>query len=121
MRNIPVSVAERVAKKHGYDQVIIIARKVDTDEKKGGEHMTTYGINKTHCDIIAKAGKFLQEKVMQWMAAEKKCDNCEYFKADYGTHCVNGWSKDGSTGTCGLEPEKIPAEAASACSHFNPR
>lgn len=35
---IPISAAARIAKDYGYDQVVIIARKVDPE---GGEHVTT--------------------------------------------------------------------------------
>lgn len=41
MKSIPISAARRIAEDYGYDQVVIVARKVD-----GGEHCTTYGVNK---------------------------------------------------------------------------
>jgi len=63
MRNIPVSAAKDVAKKYGYDQVMIYARKVGND---GGEHMTTYGVNKEHCAAIGKIGNYLKHKIMKW-------------------------------------------------------
>lgn len=59
---IPISVAERVAKNYGYEQVVIYARKTGED---GGEHMTTYGINKEHCSIAARMGDVLK-KFMGW-------------------------------------------------------
>lgn len=62
MRRIPISVAEKVAKDYGYDQVIIFARKVGDP---GGEHMTTYGITKEHCGASALIGKTLQD-FMGW-------------------------------------------------------
>jgi len=43
---IPIAAAKEIADKYSYDQVIIVARKVDSHE-----HVTTYGKNKTHCDI----------------------------------------------------------------------
>ena len=66
MKPIPISAAERIAKEYGYDQVIIVARRVGQEPDPCGEHMTTYGINKAHCDVAARAGRFLQEKVMGW-------------------------------------------------------
>ncbi len=63
MKEIPITAARRIAKTFGYDQVIIVARKTG---EGGGEHMTTYGTNPTHCDIAARAGRYLQEKVMGW-------------------------------------------------------
>lgn len=66
MKPIPISAAERVAKDYGYDQVIIIARRVDQPDANGGEHVTTYGIDKPNCDAAAKIGNFLKHKVMGW-------------------------------------------------------
>lgn len=68
MKAIPVSAAEHIAKTYGYDQVIIVARRVGEAPEPFGEHMTTYGRNKEHCAVAAAAGKYLQEKVMGWHA-----------------------------------------------------
>lgn len=62
-KSIPVGVAKSIAKDYGYDQVIVIARKIGVG---GGEHCTTYGNNKTHCAVAAKCGNFLKYKVMGW-------------------------------------------------------
>jgi len=75
MKPIPISAARHIAEVYGYDQVMIYARKVDrpagvgetaTNEIKGGEHMTTYGVNKIHCDAMAQIGNFLKTKIMGW-------------------------------------------------------
>jgi hypothetical protein len=58
--------AEKIAKDYGYDQVIIIARRVGEDPEPYGEHLTTYGINKVHCDVAARTGSFIQHKIMGW-------------------------------------------------------
>ena len=63
MKPIPVEQAKILASEYGYDQVIIIARKVGDD---GGEHVTTYGVNKAHCSAAAKIGDFLKYKIMGW-------------------------------------------------------
>lgn len=60
---IPVSAAKRVADEFGYDQVVIIARKVGDG---GVEHVTTYGKDKANCDVAARIGDFLKHKVMGW-------------------------------------------------------
>lgn len=67
MKPIPISAAERIAKKYGYDQVIIIARRVGDDPEPHGEHVTTYGVTKAHCDVAARIGDFLKFKVMGWV------------------------------------------------------
>lgn len=66
MKSIPISAAARIAKDYGYDQVIIIARKVGEDPSPNGEHVTTYGVDKANCDVAAMLGTFITDKVMKW-------------------------------------------------------
>ena len=61
MKEIPISAAKNVAEKYGYDQIIIIGRKVGE-----GEHVTTYGVDKANCAAAAMAGDFLKYDVMKW-------------------------------------------------------
>lgn len=63
-KRIPISTAENIATRYGYDQVIIIARKVG---EEGGEHVTTYGKNKEHCRVAALIGDHLKYEVMGWV------------------------------------------------------
>jgi hypothetical protein len=60
---IPVEAAKRIAHDFGYDQIIIIARKVGPG---GNENVVTYGTNKECSDAAFKAGEFLKYKVMGW-------------------------------------------------------
>jgi hypothetical protein len=78
MKRIPISAARLIAEAYGYDQVMIYARKVDrpagvgetaTQAIKGGEHMTTYGIDRAHCDAMARIGNYLKTKIMGWSDA----------------------------------------------------
>lgn len=69
MKPIPISTAKSIAEKFGYDQVVIIARKVGDN---GGEHCTTYGKDKTNCDVAAQIGTFLKFKVMGWVKEDTK-------------------------------------------------
>ena len=64
MKPIPISTAEQIAKSFGYDQVIIVARKVG--DPRCSEAVTTYGINKMHCKVAAKIGEYLKHKIMRW-------------------------------------------------------
>ena len=61
MKPIPIKAARHIAEEYGYDQVIVIARKVGE-----GEHCTTYGVDKANCDVAAMCGDFLKAKVMGW-------------------------------------------------------
>ena len=63
MKRIPIKAAEEIAKKYEYDQIIIYARKIGN---QGGEHMTTYGVNKKHCRAAAKIGDYLKYRIMGW-------------------------------------------------------
>lgn len=56
-----------VAKNYGYDQIIILGRKVGESPRPHGEHMTTYGINKEHCKAAEHIGTKLQ-LMMGWNA-----------------------------------------------------
>lgn len=67
MRDIPISAAEDIAKKYGYDQIVIIGRKVGVDPETNGEHVTTYGVTPEHCSVAAMMGDFLKYKVMGWL------------------------------------------------------
>lgn len=60
---IPISAARKIADTYGYDQVVIVARKVGND---GGEHVTTYGIDAANCEVAARTGDFLKYKIMGW-------------------------------------------------------
>ena len=63
MKPIPTHAARDIAEKYGYDQVVIVARKIgDT----GGEHVTTYGRDKANCDVAARIGDFFKHKLMGW-------------------------------------------------------
>lgn len=66
MTPIPISAAKHIAKEYGYDQVIIYARKVGESPDPHGEHMTTYGVDKVHCDVAARIGDFVKYKIMGW-------------------------------------------------------
>ena len=63
MKPIPIDAAKAIAEQFGYEQVVIIARKTGDS---GGEHCTTYGIDKTHCAIAARMGDHLKFNVMGW-------------------------------------------------------
>lgn len=63
MKRIPIVAARSIVEQYGYDQVVIIARKVGDP---GGEHVTTYGRNRAHCDVAARIGDFLKFKIMGW-------------------------------------------------------
>lgn len=70
MKPIPIKAAREIADKYGYDQVIVIARKVGDSEEPHGEHCTTYGVDKDNCDVAARCGDFLKAKVLGWASGQ---------------------------------------------------
>jgi hypothetical protein len=74
MKPIPIHAARHIAEYYGYDQVVIIARKVDQPDKPGGEHCTTYGRDEAHCAVAARCGDFLKYKVMGWVKENEKSE-----------------------------------------------
>lgn len=65
LKPIPIEAAKRIAKEFGYDQVLIYARRCHDTPEPHGEHMTTYGRNREHCDVAARIGDTLK-KFMGW-------------------------------------------------------
>jgi len=61
MKPIPIAAAMRIVHAYGYDQVVIVARKVGS-----GEHCTTAGVDAANCDAAARIGNVLKHKVMGW-------------------------------------------------------
>lgn len=63
-RRIPIKAAKHIAHEYEYDQVVILARKVTTDDHEGGEWVVTYGVNAVHCDVAKKMGEYLGEEIL---------------------------------------------------------
>lgn len=63
MKRIPITAAKRIAEDYDYDQVIVIARKVGMG---GGEHVTTYGVDKANCKVAAQIGDHIKHRIMGW-------------------------------------------------------
>lgn len=59
--DIPISAGKKIADEYGYDQVIIVARKVG-----GPEHVTTYGVDEANCQVSARIGDFFKYNLMKW-------------------------------------------------------
>jgi hypothetical protein len=59
---ISIAAAERIGKDHGYDQVIIYARRVG---EPGLEWVTTWGKDRSHCDAAARIGDAIGRQVVK--------------------------------------------------------
>lgn len=60
---VPITAAKNIAHVYGYDQVVVIARKVG---EPSTEHVVTYGVSRAHCRVAEKIGDFLKHKIMRW-------------------------------------------------------
>ena len=58
LKAIPIAAAREIAERFGYDQVVIVARRVGDDPQPHGEHVTTYGRDAAHCAVAARMGDF---------------------------------------------------------------
>lgn len=65
VKRIPIAVARDIAKKYGYDQVVIYARKVGESPDQHGEHMTSYGVTREHCGVAAQIAERFK-KLVGW-------------------------------------------------------
>ena len=66
MKPIPSAAAAEIAHAYGYDQVIIIARRVSVEAEPGGEHVTSYGVTEEHCSVAALVADHFKFSVMRW-------------------------------------------------------
>lgn len=102
LKPIPIKAGREIAERYGYDQIVIIARKVDQpagagetakDAVQGGEHVTTYGRDKAHCAVAAGMGNFFKHKLMGWPGPA--CDHkFEYAGVRY---CDGTWPLAGGS------------------------
>ena len=61
MRSIPIFTAGNPARIYGYDQVVVIARKVGEDG-----YVTTYGVDGPNCTVAARVGDYLKHVIIGW-------------------------------------------------------
>lgn len=79
VRPISIAAGKHICETYGYDQVVIMARKTGPD---GIEHVTTYGINREHCDVAARMGYTLKYRVMGWDERKATPSEQRCLKAD---------------------------------------
>ena len=121
--DIKINAAKEIADEYGWPVVVIFAADYD-----GQQHVTTYGTTNLDSKNAAKAGNNLKkslgwpENLCQSVPVERICENCRFYDPDYGIHCFNGWSGDGSSGWCLVEPGKEKREGKNvACRFFEGR
>jgi hypothetical protein len=121
MSEITIAKAKSIREELGVTHLVIFAVSED-----GTQHVATHGLTQKNARDAAKAGNNLKlalkwpEGMCKDSPLPRQCRNCIYWKADYGIHCFNGWSQDGSTGFCRLEPSHTKTAESNFCHHFEP-
>ena len=70
MKPIPVSAAEVIANLYGFDQVIIVARRVGGPGETSGEHVTNYGVDPEHRETARKLAGRVKFELLGWKLDE---------------------------------------------------
>ncbi len=63
MQRIPISALRDIAVKYGWDQLVLVARKVGPG---GEEQVVTYGEGREHSDVAARAGMAIRTHLLRW-------------------------------------------------------
>lgn len=120
MSSIPVETAKQIREQLGLSHLVIFGVAPD-----GVQHVATHGDTEAQAREAAIAGNKLKaslgwpEGLCKSRPVVRECANCVYFKPDYGIHCVNGWSGDGSRGDCLVEPGVKRVAKEHSCRHFS--
>lgn len=119
--SIPIAAVKEIREQLGLTHLVIFGVGAD-----GVQHVATHGDSEQQAREAATAGNNLK-KSLGWpdnlchdKPLARQCANCVYYKPDYGIHCFNGWSGDGSRGDCLVEPGAKRVAKEHSCMHFSP-
>ena len=122
MKNIGINEIKEIRAHIGATHLVLFAVAPD-----GTQHVATHGETERNAKEAAEAGNNLKrslgwdESLCKAKPLERKCGNCTFYEPNYGTYCMNGWSKNGDTGFCQLEPTKTTVDAERKCRYFEPK
>ena len=122
MEKISISTVKEIREQIGATHLVLFAFGSD-----GTQHVATHGETERNGIEAAELGNNLKrylgwdESMCKTKPLERKCKNCTFYEADYGTHCFNGWSKTGDSGYCLVEPVKTTVDSEQKCRYFEPR
>lgn len=121
MNPISISKVKEIREDLGATHLVIFA--VDSD---GEQHVATHGQSEKDAKQAADAGNNLKAalgwdiELCKSRPLPRICKNCQYWKVDYGFHCFNGWTGDGSEGYCRFEPKHVKTTRDNTCGFFSP-
>lgn len=122
MSAITIARAKEIRESLGATHLVIF-----TVDEGGKQHVATHGQTERHAREAAKAGNKLKaalgwpENLCSSSPLPRTCENCVFFKPDFGMWCFNGWSGDGSTGHCLVEPGVKRVGKEHGCHMFEPK
>lgn len=118
---IPIARVKELREELGLTHLVIFGVEAD-----GTQHVATHGDTEPQAREAATAGNRLKAS-LGWPTGlckdrplERICQNCVFFKPDYGMHCFNGWTGDGSRGDCLTEPSVRRVAKEHSCHLFSP-
>jgi hypothetical protein len=120
---VPISLVKQFREELGATHLVLFAI-----SEEGLQYVATHGKTAKNAKEAAIAGNNLK-KSLGWeeilyntKPLPRIHENCFYYKKDFGIHCFNGWSRDGSEGWCQLEPVKTKVVGEeTACHFFEPK
>jgi hypothetical protein len=122
MDKISIKKVKEIREELGATHLIIFA--IDADKI---QHIATHGLTEQNANEAAEGGDRLRaalgwpEKLCKVKPLIRSCKNCTYWEADWGIHCVNGWTGDGKVGFCHVYPnEKSKHADDDKCCMFEP-
>ena len=96
--------------------------------RDGSQHVATHGESEMDANTAAKAGNKLKaflgwpEDLCCDKPLRRVCENCTWYKPDWGLHCMNGWTGDGKDGHClYLAHNRVATKAEDKCADFEPK
>ena len=120
-----IKIAQVKAWREDIDATHLVVFAID---REGRQHVTTHGETEQNAQEAAKAGNKLKaalgwpEDLCRAKPLERVCKNCAFYKPDYGIHCFNGWSGDGSSGRCLYQSHlRVATKADDQCADFEPK
>lgn len=120
---IPVSIVKSWREQIGATHIVVFAVSPD-----GRQHVATHGETEPNAKEAADAGNKLKtalgwpEKSCNDKPLPRVCENCSYYKPDFGMWCMNGWSGNGKLGHCLAIPgQRYHTSSDNKCAMFAPK
>ena len=122
MNKVSIKQAKELRESIGATHVVVYAVMPD-----GEQCVSTHGGTARQARQAADAGNRLKaalgwpDDLCRSKPVARECRNCVFWEVERGIFCVNGWTGDGRSGDCRLEPRTVRRSADAMCIHFEAR